>query len=77
MTLVALGVGSILFDGLSQTQIFFDLFGAPGILVKTLLLIGFLGILVGAARASPGPSASRRPARGCSRSRSATSSRTT
>ncbi len=30
VTLVALGVGSILFDGLSQTQIFFDLFGAPG-----------------------------------------------
>ena len=28
--LAALGVGSILFDGLSQTQPFFDLFGAPG-----------------------------------------------
>ena len=51
VTLVALAVGSILFDGLSQTQIFFDLFGAPGFLVKTLLLVGFLGILVGAAAA--------------------------
>jgi hypothetical protein len=51
VTLVALAVGSILFDGLSQTQIFFDLFGAPGILEKTGLLLGFLGIVVGAAAA--------------------------
>ena len=49
VSLVALGVGSILFDGLSQTQVFFDLFGAPGVLVKTVLLIGFMTILVGAA----------------------------
>lgn len=49
--LVAFAVGSILFDGLSQTQIFFDLFGAPGVIVKSLLLFGFLGILVGAAAA--------------------------
>jgi hypothetical protein len=49
VTLVALGVGSILFDGLSQTQIFFDLFGAPGMIVKTLLLAAFLGIIVVAA----------------------------
>jgi hypothetical protein len=49
VTLVALGVGSILFDGLSQTQIFFDVFGAPGIVIKSLLLGGFLGIVVGAA----------------------------
>ena len=49
VTLVALGVGSILFDGLSQTQIFFDLFGAPGLAVKTLLLAGFLGIIIVAA----------------------------
>ena len=49
VTLVALGVGSILFDGLSQTQIFFDLFGAPGTVVKTVLLVAFLGIIVLAA----------------------------
>jgi hypothetical protein len=49
VTLVALGVGSILFDGLSQTQVFFDLFGAPGVLVKTILLGLFLAILVGAS----------------------------
>jgi hypothetical protein len=49
ITLVAVGVGSILFDGLSQTQVFFDLFGAPGMPVKTLLLAGFLGLIVVAA----------------------------
>ena len=49
VTLVGFGVGSILFDGLSQTQVFFDLFGAPGLPVKTLLLSGFLGIIVVAA----------------------------
>ena len=49
VTLVALGVSSIIFDGLSQTQPFFDLFGAPGIAVKTLLLFAWLGIVVGLA----------------------------
>jgi hypothetical protein len=47
--LAALGVGSILFDGLSQTQPFFDLFGAPATLEETLLLFAWLGILVAAA----------------------------
>ena len=51
VTLVALGVGSILFDGLSQTQIFFDLFGAPGILGATLLLFGLLALVIAAAAA--------------------------
>jgi hypothetical protein len=46
VTLVAMGVSSIIFDGLSQTQAFFDLFGAPGIAEKTLLLFAFLGIVV-------------------------------
>ena len=49
VTLVALGVGSILFDGLSQTQIFFDLFGDPSVVLSTILLVGFLGIVVAAA----------------------------
>jgi hypothetical protein len=49
IALVGLGIGSILFDGLSQTQIFFDIFGAPGIGVMTLLLFGWLGLLVLAA----------------------------
>ena len=49
VVLVALGVGSILYDGLSQTQIFFDLFGLPSLLGGTLLMFGFLGIVVLAA----------------------------
>jgi len=47
--LAALGVGSILFDGLSQTQPYFDVFGAPGTLEETVLLFAWLGILVVAA----------------------------
>ena len=46
VTLVALGVSSIIFDGLSQTEPFFNLFGAPGVAGKTVLLFGFLGIVV-------------------------------
>jgi hypothetical protein len=46
VTLVALGVSSIIFDGLSQTEAFFTLFGAPGIVERTLLLFGFMGIVV-------------------------------
>jgi hypothetical protein len=49
--MIALGVGSILFDGLSQTQISFDVFGVPALPEETLLLIGFLGIIVLAALA--------------------------
>jgi hypothetical protein len=47
--LVGIGTASILFDGLSQTQPWFDVFGAPGVPIKTLQLLGFLGLLVGAA----------------------------
>ena len=46
VTLVALGVSSIIFDGLSQTQTFFDLFGAPGVPGRTVLLVAFLGLVV-------------------------------
>jgi hypothetical protein len=49
VVMIALGVGSILFDGLSQTQIWFDLFGFPQVASETVLLVGFLGILVGSA----------------------------
>ena len=59
VALVALGVGSILFDGLSQTQSFFDLFGAPGVGGETLLLAGCLGLhRRGRAARVPGSSAS-------------------
>jgi hypothetical protein len=46
VTLVAFGVSSIIFDGLSQTQQFFDLFGAPGVLEKTVILAAFMGTVV-------------------------------
>jgi hypothetical protein len=49
ITLIAIGVGSILFDGLSQTVPFAATFGAPAMVPKTLLLAAFLGIIVGAA----------------------------
>ncbi len=49
LALVGLGVGSILFDGLSQTQIFFDIFGAPAPLAMTAILAGFLAIVVALA----------------------------
>ncbi|HUR16243.1 MAG TPA: hypothetical protein VMZ33_03060 [Candidatus Limnocylindrales bacterium] len=51
LVIVALGTGSIIFDGLSQTQIYFDLFGGVSILglptVRDTLILGaFLGLLV-------------------------------
>jgi hypothetical protein len=49
VVLVALGVGSILYDGLSQTQIWFETFGRPPLPSETLLILGFLGLIVAAA----------------------------
>ncbi len=49
LVLVGVGTASILFDGLSQTQPWFDVFGAPGVAIRTLQLFGFLGLLVLAA----------------------------
>jgi hypothetical protein len=49
VVIVALGAGSILFDGLSQTQIWFDLLGRPASLGQTLLLEGFLALVIAAA----------------------------
>ena len=52
LVLVALGTGSIIFDGLSQTQIYFDVFigvsilGLPAVR-DTLILAGFLALIVG------------------------------
>lgn len=51
VALVAIGTASILYDGLSQTQIWFDLFGLPSLPIATLLLLGFLGPVVGLALA--------------------------
>ena len=49
MTLAAFGVSSIIFDGLSQTQAFFDVFGSPDTLEKTVLLFAWLGVVVALA----------------------------
>jgi hypothetical protein len=51
VALVAVGVASIIFDGLSQTVAFASVFGAPALVPKTLLLLGWLGIVVGASLA--------------------------
>jgi hypothetical protein len=49
IVLVALGTGSILFDGLSQTKVWVDTFGLPAAGPQTLLLTAFLGIVVAVA----------------------------
>lgn len=48
LVLVAVATGGILYDGLSQTQPYFDLVGAPGAATGTLLLAGWLAIVAGA-----------------------------
>jgi len=54
LVVVALATAAVMYDGLSQTQPFFALFGLPGLGVATLLLYAFLGMVVvavlGAAR---------------------------
>ena len=51
IVLVALGVASIMFDGLSQTTAFAGVFGTPGVGPKTILLVVFLALVAGAALA--------------------------
>jgi hypothetical protein len=51
VVIIALGVGTILFDGLSQTKFWLDAFGLPSIGIQSILFAGFLGIVVGAALA--------------------------
>lgn len=51
IVIIAVGTGSILFDGLSQTTPWFSVFGAPGVPAETLLLVGFLGLIAVAALA--------------------------
>jgi len=47
LVLVALGAASIIFDGLSQTELYFQRIGAPGIAMETLLLAAFCGLVIG------------------------------
>jgi hypothetical protein len=49
IVLVALAVASIIFDGLSQTVTYGSVFGTPGMVIKTLELVVFLAVVVGAA----------------------------
>lgn len=49
IVLVALGVGSILYDGLSQTEPWVAVFGFPALGLATLLLAATLGIIVAVA----------------------------
>ena len=50
IVIIAIGTGSILFDGLVQTTPWFNVFGAPDVPIKTLQLFGFLGLIAGAAQ---------------------------
>jgi hypothetical protein len=49
VALVAVGVGSILYDGLSQTQAWFNVFGAPFLPLATIELLAWLALVVGLA----------------------------
>lgn len=49
VVMIGLGTGSILFDGLSQTQIWVTAFGLPAAIPQTLILAGFMTLIVGAA----------------------------
>lgn len=49
VVLIALAAGSILFDGLSQTTPWFEVFGAPAAPMLTLQLAAFLGVIAAAA----------------------------
>ncbi len=49
VALAAIGVASVLYDGLSQTQAWFDLVGLPGLGGRTVVLAAFLAAAVGLA----------------------------
>jgi hypothetical protein len=49
LVLVAVATAGILFDGLSQTQAFFNAFGVPSLLAKTLLLVAWIALIAGLA----------------------------
>ena len=51
VVLVAIGIGSILYDGLSQTTPWFSVFGAPAVPVETLQMFAFLGVIIVASLA--------------------------
>ena len=48
LVLVAVATAAILFDGISQTQFWFDLVGSPSLPAQTVQLLLFLGAIAGA-----------------------------
>lgn len=51
VVVVALGAASILYDGLSQTQVWFQTFGLPALPLATIQLLAFLALVVGVSLA--------------------------
>lgn len=49
VVLVAIATGGILYDGLSQTAVYFDAFGSPPVVTATALLAGWLILVAGLA----------------------------
>ncbi len=49
VVMIGIGTGSILFDGLSQTEVWVGLFGLPAALPQTLIVVAFMAVIVGAA----------------------------
>jgi hypothetical protein len=47
LAVVAIATGSVIWDGISQTQVWYDLVGDPHVVVDTAMLLGFLALLVG------------------------------
>ena len=47
LAVVAVGTGSVIWDGISQTQVWYDLVGRPHGVIETAILLGFLALIVG------------------------------
>ena len=47
LAVVAVGTGSVIWDGISQPQAWYDLVGQPHVIVETAILLGFLALVVG------------------------------
>ncbi len=47
LSVVAIGTGSVIWDGISQTQPYFDLVGERHFVTQSLLLVAFLALMVG------------------------------
>jgi len=47
LVMVALATGAVIWDGISQTQPFYDNFGEPSLALATSLLVAFLAVLAG------------------------------